>query len=280
MPLNIQITGTSTAEITELINALQAKASLVDADKIVIIDSEDSNVLKQSTWTTVKNFLKSYLDGIYKPKNAFDLDTKREMQVLPRASFYDFLAVGIDLPANTGDGIPSNYDDDQGNWQILQPNFAPNGWNAIESSYDQLKGGWDVTFITRIRTKYSDNELTRTNLGLFSATANSNILPANSVCIRFDPNWTGYSNWTFSTTNGVGGESNFDSGININYNEIYDLKIRLTSTAVYFYINNVLLHTEETIIPDPTVYLGYGIYQVTRDGGGQALLWGRIAIIY
>ncbi len=45
--------------------AASAKTAIVDADFIPLIDSESSNILKKSTWTAIKAFLKTYFDTLY-----------------------------------------------------------------------------------------------------------------------------------------------------------------------------------------------------------------------
>jgi len=59
-------TGDETApRIATLINGVAAKTSMVDADKIAIIDTEASNGLKTLSWQYVKSILKTYFDTVY-----------------------------------------------------------------------------------------------------------------------------------------------------------------------------------------------------------------------
>jgi hypothetical protein len=59
------------ADITDAVNiassivGVDAKATPVDADSIAIIDSVNSNVLKESTFTNLKAFYKTYFDTLY-----------------------------------------------------------------------------------------------------------------------------------------------------------------------------------------------------------------------
>ncbi len=59
------------ADVTDAVNVgssihgATAKASLVDADKFAIIDSEASNVLKTSLWSVIKSTLKTWIMGLY-----------------------------------------------------------------------------------------------------------------------------------------------------------------------------------------------------------------------
>ena len=61
----------STADVTDAINVgssihgVANKATPVNADKVPLIDTEAANVLKTSTWTNIKAFLKTYFDGLY-----------------------------------------------------------------------------------------------------------------------------------------------------------------------------------------------------------------------
>lgn len=67
-----KLSGIETAaDVTDAVNVgssihgATAKASLVDADKFAIIDSEASNVLKTSLWSVIKSTLKTWLMGLY-----------------------------------------------------------------------------------------------------------------------------------------------------------------------------------------------------------------------
>jgi len=52
-------------QLGTVIHGVANKATPVDADKVPLIDTEASNVLKTSTWTQVKAFLKTYFDTLY-----------------------------------------------------------------------------------------------------------------------------------------------------------------------------------------------------------------------
>jgi len=56
---------TDAANVGSAIHGATAKASLVDGDKIAIIDSEAANVLKTSLWSVIKSTLKTYFDTLY-----------------------------------------------------------------------------------------------------------------------------------------------------------------------------------------------------------------------
>jgi hypothetical protein len=61
----------SSADVTDAgnvgssINGVTAKEAMVDADKLAIIDTENSNALKTLSWAFVKSILKTYFDGLY-----------------------------------------------------------------------------------------------------------------------------------------------------------------------------------------------------------------------
>lgn len=55
---NITVVAPATAAAT-------AKTAIVDADYIPLVDTEAANVLKKSTWTSIKAFLKTYFDTLY-----------------------------------------------------------------------------------------------------------------------------------------------------------------------------------------------------------------------
>ena len=59
------------ADVTDAVNIASSivgvadKATPVDADSIGLIDSAAANVLKETTWASIKTTLKAYFDGIY-----------------------------------------------------------------------------------------------------------------------------------------------------------------------------------------------------------------------
>jgi len=56
---------TDAVNVASVIHAVASKATPVDADEIAVIDTEAANVLKKSTWTNIKAFLKTYFDTLY-----------------------------------------------------------------------------------------------------------------------------------------------------------------------------------------------------------------------
>lgn len=60
---------TGSTSVEDQIVAADAKATPVDADSIGIVDSEDSNALKETTFTQLKAFLKTYFDTVYEAED-------------------------------------------------------------------------------------------------------------------------------------------------------------------------------------------------------------------
>jgi hypothetical protein len=56
---------TDAGNVGSSIHGSSAKTTPVDADTLVLIDSEASNVLKKVSWSNIKATLKTYFDGIY-----------------------------------------------------------------------------------------------------------------------------------------------------------------------------------------------------------------------
>lgn len=56
---------TDAGNVGSSIHGSSAKTTMVDADKIAIIDTEASNVLKTLSWAYVKSILKTYFDSLY-----------------------------------------------------------------------------------------------------------------------------------------------------------------------------------------------------------------------
>lgn len=74
----------SWTDIGVVANGLTAKATPVDADSIMIVDSAASNVGKKTTFTQIKAFLKTYFDGIYGTSN---VTVSNYTATLPSASW-------------------------------------------------------------------------------------------------------------------------------------------------------------------------------------------------
>jgi len=56
---------TDSVNVGSSINGVADKNPPIDADKIPLVDTAASNVLKTSTWTNIKAFLKTYFDTLY-----------------------------------------------------------------------------------------------------------------------------------------------------------------------------------------------------------------------
>ena len=80
-----------------------AKSALVDADSIATIDSEAANVLKETTWTNVKAFLKTYFDGLYGAGDALVSNPLSQFAATTAAQLNGVLSDASLTGTNTGD---------------------------------------------------------------------------------------------------------------------------------------------------------------------------------
>jgi len=57
--------GSNVLVVAPATTAATAKTAIVNADYIPLVDTEAANVLKKTTWTSIKAFLKTYFDSLY-----------------------------------------------------------------------------------------------------------------------------------------------------------------------------------------------------------------------
>jgi len=108
---------TDAANIASSIVGCDAKETPVNADSFGIIDSEESNVLKELTFTQLKAFLKTYFDTLY--SSGFDT----LVSVTMRAN--QFVGVGTQTLQFNTEAIDNNSE-----WNTTTYKFVPatNGW--------------------------------------------------------------------------------------------------------------------------------------------------------
>jgi hypothetical protein len=63
--IEAQADVTDAGNVGAAIHGAAEKSALVNADKVGLIDTEASNVLKWTSWTSIKAFLKTYFDTLY-----------------------------------------------------------------------------------------------------------------------------------------------------------------------------------------------------------------------
>jgi hypothetical protein len=72
---------TDATNIASSINGATAKTTLVDADTVGLIDSEDSNILKKLSWSNIKATLKTYFDTLYQSVLTFGIADNNAVEI-------------------------------------------------------------------------------------------------------------------------------------------------------------------------------------------------------
>jgi hypothetical protein len=120
--------------LSTTLGTLEVKNSPIDDDKVIYRDSETADVLVTSTWTQVKEFLKTYFDTVYAAVLGVDDNYVTDAEKI---------VIGNTSGINTGDQILPDSVDDLGPSQTDNAGkfLKTDGTNAL---WDVPAGGGDV----------------------------------------------------------------------------------------------------------------------------------------
>lgn len=143
----------SWSDIGLVVNGLTNKATPLDADSVLIVDSASANVGKKTTWANIKEALKTHFDGIYATITNLNLKapianpTFTGTQTLP-----SIITNGIKFPATQiPSSDPNTFDDYEEGTFSLTATASGGTITQYVGTGDYVKIGKEVTVAIRVQ---------------------------------------------------------------------------------------------------------------------------------
>lgn len=207
--------------------------------------------------------------------------TKRVIQAIAGYGGTTVYQVGQGAHSNTG--TVTTADDADGCWHnFATTNVANNQASVTGSGSSSTRRDHEETLIVRFKTAASIAVMRLWGAGWTTnwITAGGADTPNLHIAgFRYSTN-AGDANW-MAVTGGAGGLgcTVTDTGIAVAINTVYTFRIVFNTAAadVKFYINDALVATHTTKLPDATTGMNYGVSVTTLETVIKSFKWSRIA---
>jgi hypothetical protein len=209
------------------------------------------------------------------------LFSQRQRQAIP--NFGNTTVYQIGQGNHSASGTQTSADDADGCWHNFATTAVANNQAYLSNNASSSRRDHEETLIVRFKTAASIAAMRLWGAGWFSNLVTAGGADAPNIHIaafRFSTN-AGDTNW-MAVTAGAGGVWTItDTGVAVAINTIYVFRIEFDETTpeIRFYINDVLVATHSTNLPDATTQIYYGISVTTLETVSKSFKWSRIARI-
>lgn len=204
---------------------------------------------------------------------------KRFMQVCKQHGSVGIITDGFKA-APTLTATTSQADANDGPWiQHATTAVINNPSGVISADFAQFQSRWEPEFVAPVKTDGNTTNM-RVWVGMFSASPDLTATPAHSIGFRYDTSVDGNQFWRAYSSNGAS-QTVTTTSVVYATNTAYLMAITVDQTAIYFWIDGVIVATHvigRDNTPVNSTNLGYGIRVTTLVAGARAVSWSRIQV--
>jgi hypothetical protein len=204
--------------------------------------------------------------------------TRQEKQVCKNPVLTTVSPVGMASP--TLDVTVTNADDADGPWlNHATTNVSGNKSGVLATGYVACRCDWLPEFVATV--KLVAVTAVRLWVGLVSSSANETSSTPNThaAAFRYATDVDGTAFWRCVTIAGTGATAQVTvTNVAAAAGVKHTFRIMCGAAAVEFYIDDVRVATHATVLPGPTVLMGYTVRVVTLEAVIKNVKWGRLVL--